>query len=247
VYLYNQNWQGADSAATAVIGNSALFGLDTLNGVFLMNSPEAIWQLQPVNIGANTEDALLFILPAAGPNTTIYPVYLDTALIHSFELNDQRLTHWVGSVSASGTTYYFPFKYKINALNAQVNEYEMVLRLGEQYLIRAEAKTWEAGMGTPAVLADFDTLRSRAGLTPYSGATDKSSMLNALYHERRAELFTEWGQRWLDLKRTGTADAVMSIATPLKGGQWSSSAELYPLPTLDLKADAHLTQNPGYN
>ena len=38
----------------------------------------------------------------------------------------------------------------------------------------------------------------------------------AILHEHQVELFTEWGDRWFNLKRTGNVDAVMTIVTPLK-------------------------------
>lgn len=245
-YLYLKNWKSADSAASAVISNSAEFTLSTLNDVFLKTSPEAIWQLQPVNSGQNTQDALLFILPSTGPNTTTYPVYLDTSLVNSFEPGDQRRTQWVDSVSVSGTIYYYPYKYKINELNAAVNEYTMVLRLGEQYLIRAEAETQLTGMASAQAISDIDTIRNRAGLPNYSGLTDMVDFLNEIYHERRIELFVEWGNRWLDLKRTGMVDSVMTLATKIKGGNWSTYQQLYPLPASDIKTDPNLTQNLGY-
>jgi hypothetical protein len=66
--------------------------------------------------------------------------------------------------------------------------------------------------------------------------------------ERQVELFTEMGHRWLDLKRTGTIDAVMSIEAPKKGPgiTWESTDALFPLPFNDLQRDKNLTQNPGY-
>jgi starch-binding outer membrane protein, SusD/RagB family len=49
VYLYVEDWANAESLATGVIGNTADFGLlKDLNAVFIKNSREAIWQLQPV-------------------------------------------------------------------------------------------------------------------------------------------------------------------------------------------------------
>jgi hypothetical protein len=60
--------------------------------------------------------------------------------------------------------------------------------------------------------------------------------------ERRVELFCEWGNRWFDLKRTGTAAAVLGAE---KTG-YSANAALYPLPQTQIQLDNQLTQNPGY-
>jgi hypothetical protein len=66
--------------------------------------------------------------------------------------------------------------------------------------------------------------------------------LASITHERQTELFCEWGHRWLDLKRTGQAGAVLA---PIKS-QWTPDAQLYPIPQQELTVDPNLTQNPGY-
>lgn len=248
--LYTGDWSGADSAATALINNSSLFSLDTLNGVFLANSNEAIWQLQPVQSGWNTPDAQFYIIPSTGPSSS-WPVYLSPQLLNSFEAGDQRRVggNWVDSVIAGGTTYYYPYKYKSATFGVAVTEYEMVLRLGEQYLIRAEAEANGAGGGTNAAIMDLNMIRARAGLPGYAGAIDKTSVLNAILHERQVELFTEWGNRWLDLKRTSTVNEVMSAVTPIKSGgvtTWNVNQQWYPIALGELQADPNLSQNNGY-
>jgi starch-binding outer membrane protein, SusD/RagB family len=243
-YLYQQKWDSAVIEATAVINQNTLYSLDTLNGVFLANSNEAIWQLQPVNAGQNTQDALLFVLPPTGPDGISFPVYMDTVLVDAFEPGDQRRANWVDSANVGNVTYYYPYKYKANTSNATtVTEYEMVLRLGEQYLIRAEAEAWlnELGQAT----ADLDTIRSRAGLGATSANT-QTDMLTAIYHERQVEFFTEWGHRWLDLKRTNLVNTVMSTVTPEKGGQWNPDWQWYPISLYELQHDHNLVQNNGY-
>ena len=248
-YLYTKDYADAVLQADSVINNALLYSLDTLNGVFLMNSTEAIWQLQPTNSQHNTEDGWLFILPPTGPSASYspYPVYLSNDLLSTFELGDQRRTNWVDSVIVNSDTFYFPYKYKSATLGATLKEYQMVLRLGEQYLIRAEAEANGASGGTAAAIADLNVIRNRAGLQNYSGATDTTSVLNVILHEREVEFFTELGQRWLDLKRTGTVDAVMTLACPRKNGSsWNSYQQLYPIYYNDILSDPNLTQNPGY-
>jgi len=248
-YLYKGNdYDNAENKSTELISNLSIYSLDTLNGVFLKNSKEAIWQLQPVNNGRNTEEARTFILTTSGPTTnTARPVFLSDTLLNSFQAGDQRKSKWVNSVvtTGSGIKYYYPFKYKNNS--AAVTEYLMVLRLGEQYLIRAEARIQK---GNPSgALSDLNTIRQRAGLTDYSGPTDKNSLLAAILHERQVELFTEWGSRWLDLKRTETLDALMTVVTPKKTAglvQWSSYKKLYPISFSDIQKDPNLVQNSGY-
>jgi starch-binding outer membrane protein, SusD/RagB family len=249
-YLYNQNYDSAALVSSEIINNTSLFDTLPLNQVFLKNSLEAIWQLQPVNAGWNTEDARVFILPPTGPTSSSptqgFPVYLSESLLSSFEYGDQRRLNWVDSVIANGVTYYYPYKYKSASLNAPVTEYTMVLRLGEQYLIRAEAEANGGGGGIGAAVADLNVIRNRAGVGSYSGGTDVQSVLAAIMHERQTELFTEWGNRWLDLKRTSVVNSVMTVVAPLKGTVWNPNWQLYPLPAYDIAQDPSLQQNPGY-
>ena len=115
---------------------------DSLDQVFIGNSTEAIWQLQPVAGGFNTFDGYNFILPdAPNPSNPLNSVALTQALSSSFEAHDARRSHWIGQRIAGSDTFYFPFKYKqsYGAGAAAPTEYQMVLRLAEQYLIRAEA------------------------------------------------------------------------------------------------------------
>jgi len=244
-YLYTGDYVNAEAQATAVINNASLYSLSSLNDVFLKNSTETIWQLQPVRTGtqSNTGEGALFILPATGPDASSYPVYLSNTLINSFEVGDQRKANWVDSAIAGGITYYYAFKYKIGMKDTSTTEYIMIMRLAEQYLIRAEARAQQNNI--PGAQTDLDTIRTRAAL-PATSANDKASLLTAILHERQVELFTEWGHRWFDLKRTSNIDAVMATIAPLKGGSWSPFKALYPIPEGEKNLDPSMTQNTGY-
>jgi hypothetical protein len=251
-FLYMGDYLNAESQASAVIGNLTTFNLsDSLDDVFLKNSNEAIWQLQPVTLLHNTEDGWIFNLPISGPTdisgASVYPSYLSSQQVNSYEANDLRKTHWVGSIvsTTDGKTYFYPYKYKIAILGAPVTEYLMVMRLGEQYLIRAEARTQLGNVN--GAQTDLNSIRVRAGLTN-TVANDKTSLLAAVIHERQTELFTEFGHRWFDLKRTGNVNAVMTVITPQKGNGsgWQPYQQLYPLPQDDLNKAPNLKQNTGY-
>jgi starch-binding outer membrane protein, SusD/RagB family len=239
VYLYNKEWRNAEIQSTNVISNSTMFDLvGDLNQVFLMNSPEAILQLQPATPGYNTNEGAALILTST-PTT----VSLSREFLNSFESGDSRKAKWIDSISANGSVFYFPFKYKIR-IGDQISEYSMVLRLAEQYLIRAEARAQQGNI--LGAQEDLNIIRSRAGL-PNTTASSQSDLIAAVQHERRAELFTEWGHRWFDLKRTNTVDNVMSVITPTKGGDaWKSYQQYYPIPITDILANKSLTQTDGY-
>jgi hypothetical protein len=248
VYLYAKQYVLAEAAATAVIAHADLYGLEPdLSNVFLANSQEAIWQLQiPLpNNGQATYDGANFILQA-DPNGS-GGVSVSPQLLNSFEAGDKRRTNWVHDTTFAGTPYAYPYKYKQGINVSTVAEYGMVLRLAEQYLIRAEARAYQGKL--PEAIADLNAIRNRAGLGNYVGsATDPAAILGAILHERQVELFTEWGHRWFDLIRTGTVNSVMGVVTPLKGGTWDPDRHqtLYPIPQIELGKDNNLTQNPGY-
>jgi hypothetical protein len=66
--------------------------------------------------------------------------------------------------------------------------------------------------------------------------------LQAIERERRVELFCEWGNRWLDLKRTNRALVVLG---PLKPNL-NQNTLLYPIPVKELNTNPNMSQNPGY-
>lgn len=241
VYLFIGDYSKAELQATDVISNP-LFELDnSLNSVFLANSSEAIWQLQPVNSGWNTEDARLFVINSAPSGSK--PVSLSQALLNAFNQNDMRKKYWVKDTTIDGKLLSYPYKYKRAEQDDPVTEYLMVLRLAEQYLIRAEAKV-QLGIGT--AVDDLNVIRNRSGLLNYSGSLDKSSLLAAIFHERQVEYFSEWGHRWLDLKRTGAVDAIMTKVCAQKGGVWQSHKQLYPILYTEIERGQNITQNTGY-
>lgn len=249
-YLYNKDYSKAEIEASKLIENSGLFNLTALNSVFLKNSSECIWSLQGVTLNRNTEDGLTFIIPTSGPsngNDLSNPVYLSNSLLNSFEPDDQRklVGNWISTLTIPASIYYFSYKYKQGAGSTPGQEYLVMLRLAEQYLIRAEARAYLNNIA--GAQSDLNLIRNRAGLSD-TPAADKSSLLSAILIERRHELFTEMGHRWFDLKRTENVNSVMTDETPIKsnGLPWSSYQQLYPILFSDILGNPNLTQNVGY-
>jgi len=242
-YLYTGDWVNAEAQATMVINSGQYSLLGDLTKVFLKNSQETIWSLRPVIANQNTPDAVSFSLTAA-PNPALVNVSLQNKLLNAFEQGDKRRSSWVDSIITGGATYYLPRKYRVGVVvNTPLIEYSMVLRFAEQYLIRAEARAEQDNLSGAA--ADLNTIRSRAGLGGTTAAT-KAGMRTAILHERQTELFTEWGHRWLDIKRTSSVDSVMKVDCPLKNTTWNTMAQWWPIPLTNIQANNKLTQNPGY-
>ena len=251
-YLYMQKWDSASAMADSVIGNTS-YSLETPAQVFRTSSKETIWSLaMPSNV-SEAEQYNYYIhgmpSPIVSPNTNAtYSVYasLNTAVVNAFEAGDLRLSNWVREVFVTGVspavTYYFPAKYTAPAAS---DENEIMLRLSEVYLIRAEARARLTDIS--GAQSDLNMVRARAGLgnTP---ATDAAGLLDAILRERRVELFTEGASRFFDLKRTGNIDPVMTAFAPTKirVATWSPYMQLFPIPLNDLIQDPNLTPNPGY-
>lgn len=250
-YLFLGQWTDAEESASSIISNTTQYQLTSVNQVFLKNNKETIWALQPVLFGYNTVDASIFVIPAEGPGE-LNPVFLNEDLMEDFESNDLRKTNWTEKIVANGETYYYPYKYKVirsNNSSAPVTEYNIVMRLAEQYLIRSEAKARQGNLS--GAISDLDKIRERAGLMLIKDTNPnigKERLIDLIVTEKRAEFFTEWGHRWLDLKRTGKVDEVMAIMTLKKGNNsgWKSYQQYYPITLDELKLNPSLTPTPGY-
>lgn len=259
VYLFTGNNAGAVKEATEVMAQTDLYQLEgNLNSVFLKNSSEAIWQLQQNSLsGGESAEALgtatpegFYLLPTP-LHTGIPAAVLSSYLLKAFEPGDLRRSEWVDSTdyAFNGITsrYLFPYKYKVGKDNRVVGgaatEYYMVLRLAEQYLIRAEAAAIDGQTG--AAIDDLNVIRRRADLEDLPKTLTKDQVLTAVAKERQTELFVEWGHRWMDLKRTGKASAVLS-AIPAKQPWRGDYQLLYPIPVEEIRKDHFLIQNPNY-
>ena len=232
VYLYLENWSAAEAESSTLI-SSGLFRLAPLNDVFLIDGNELIWHIDERDGVLPTFEGWTYII---GSIPTF--VSLSDDLIAGFEEDDNRLDQWVGSIEFNGAPVYFPFKYKTRFGDS--DERLAMFRLGEQYLIRAEARAQQNNIA--GAQADLNMIRNRAGL-PNTMANDQNTLLEAIFNERRAELFTEFGNRWFDMKRTGRADAILGAIKPL----WDDTDILWPVPPSEFQRNPGLgEQNPGY-
>jgi hypothetical protein len=235
VYLYQQKWKEAATQSGSLLQTGAIVGLDSLNKVFIKNSNETLLQFWRQN---GFSAAGLVYIPNAGEEPN-YP--LTNWLLNSFEPGDRRKTAWLDSTNAGPSIEYFPFKYKKNKTSTGSDaEYAMVLRLGEQYLIRAEALINTNDL--PGAIADLNQLRARAGLAPLTNMYTQNQLLALLQRERWSELFGEWGYRFVDLKRWGQLDAVLGQHK----SSWKPGAALLPIPQQEINKNPFLIQNPGY-
>ncbi|WP_433811355.1 RagB/SusD family nutrient uptake outer membrane protein [Flavobacterium johnsoniae] len=237
ICLYMELWEEAANYASAVINQKELYTWPVpLNVVFLKDSRSTIWQLMPVTAGRNTYEGNSNIFTQGPPPSAA----ISSELLNAFSSKDQRKTQWVKAVSTGGTTWYHPYKYKQQSSTAASAEYSIVLRVSEQYLIRAEARAHYGDL--IGAKEDVNKIRNQAGLDDTDALTS-SEIIDAVLAERRLELFTEHGHRFFDLKRTGKLNAVLSPVKP----QWKNTNRQLPLPESELLLNPNLNpQNEGY-
>lgn len=236
VCLYAGVWEESSNAASAVLNNTVLYPFETdLNKIFLKESTSTIWQLSPKSTTGNTNEAATFIFTSTPPALSA----MNKDLVLAFEAGDQRAVKWVKTITNGGTRWYHPFKYK-KKTNTGTVENSIIFRLGELYLIRAEARA-RAGELIGAK-QDLNVIRTTAGLANTTALTQQE-LLIAILQERRVELFTEFGHRFFDLKRFNQINEVLSAS---KSG-WDANDVLFPIPETEIDLNGNLApQNPGY-
>jgi hypothetical protein len=263
-YLYLKDWGNAELYADEVINNGG-YSLESLDNTFSKTSKESIFQLAlPAQIESNDfieisalqpsfplyllppSDRDMFLDPDNYNEYTSYLIpsnYLSDHLIMAFEEGDERLNKWInfnGSANIDpyfGRKFYFPTKYKMDPWQSVY----VILRLGEIYLIRAEARAMQNK--TDLASGDLNKIRKRAGLENTTALTP-DALINAIAKERQTELFAEWGHRFFDLKRTGKAIEVLSQIPDKKA--ITETKLVFPIPQSEIIANPNLKQNPGY-
>lgn len=253
VYLTLNDFEKASYYSTLVIERSDLFDLVALSDVFLANNKESIFQLAQTTENSDLRNATPEGYAIWPLNSTISSSSLTPNMLSRFEYGDRRNNIWIHQfedAESEGGVVSIPAKYKVGRHNsilmAPAEEYYVVLRLAEQYLIRAEARIQGVNGGVKHGVEDLNVIRRRAGLPDLPLELTKEKALDALWKERETELFAEWGHRWFDLIRSGRASSFLSKLPQFQpwDGDWQL---LYPIPEVEINVNPRLTQNPGYN
>lgn len=245
VYLYTENYPLAESNATEVIQAANLYSMVPTatmgTALFVKNSAESIWQLpQPLQATNQYTTETASFLPSSNTltalNFQLRPTFLDIFTGTA----DRRRSLWMRDLTIGGSVYVVPAKFKYRtqaeAVAANVTESQIILRLAEQYLIRAEARV-KINANINGALSDLNVTRQRAGLGALT-ATDPIILLQEIALEYRKEFFCEQAFRWFNLKRTGQADAVLSALKP----SWKPEAKFYPIAQSILNTNPNLLQ-----
>lgn len=233
MYLYTQQWNLAKQYAELLI-NNPIYELESIENVFLKTSKSAIWQLKPLTEGGNAMEAYSYVFTSSpAPNAE-----LTQNLLAAFEPNDMRKLNWVKIVN-SDTHSAHSNKYKIVGFTTPSQEYSIIIRIEEMYLIAAEAA---------AELNDFDTtnnyintIRNRAGLQSLN-ISNINDAIRDILKERRIEFFCEFGHRFYDLKRRNRLNEITYTKST-----WKSHLQYWPIPEVEMNLNPNLKpQNDGY-
>lgn len=238
VCLFDGEYEMAKRNSTELINSNRYTLAASPNDVFSPQSTETIWSLMSVNPARATQEGFTFI-PSS---STARPAYvISNTVLDAFETDDLRKSQWIRTNTVNGQPYSYPYKYKMRTSDGSTDlERYVVLRLAEQYLIRAEAETKLKNYA--AAIVDVNRIRQRANLEDFPSTDDPSAILREIEKQRQLELMCEWGHRWFDLKRTGRIDDILQQVKP----QWNANDVLYPIPQTQLDRNPFLVQNTGY-
>ncbi|MDH6308573.1 hypothetical protein M2451_000884 [Dysgonomonas sp. PFB1-18] len=267
VYLYQEKWQDAYDNASAVISNTnygyALIDYSKIWRLEGENSSESLFEIQargtsPAHgiqqysetqgarggtgwgwgFNTPTQDLLnaFNAETSAQPGVTGDVIRRDATII----FNNSTLYDGYELKNCENPMYNMKAYSSANKGAGDGDKNLRYLRLGEIYLIKAEAGN-ELGKTTEA-LAALNDIRDRVKLTKVT-TTNKDELRKAIWHERRLELAFEH-DRWFDLVRTGQAESVMKAhGKPFIKGKH----ELFPISNTQLLNTPSLGQNPGWS
>lgn len=240
LYLYRKNWAKADEYATKLIESTDYQLLKPFSSWFandVVGTRESIFEL--AYSAANPSTIRQQMQHSTNGGTYRYaPTDKFVQLLNDPAVSGGR-SALIGKVTQAGTTLWFGnLYYRKNSTDPAY-----VLRIAEQYLIRAEARA-RLGLieGATGGLNDLNEVRKRADVEPLT-LTTANDLLLAIESERRIELAWE-AHRWFDLARTGRAKTVLEAIDPTI--KVDAHETVFPIPVTQLQLDKNLEQNTGY-
>ena len=233
IYLLREEWELAEQMAGTILQSPLYEFEEDINEVFHKTGKHILWQLKPENNGDATTEAGFYYFDNVAPNA--YTLTQDLMAI--FTGNDLRKQAWMAEVTFDGESWYRPYKYKNRSDNT--SEYSVVFRLEEAYFIMAEVLANQNRVDE--ALPYLNATRERAGLVAFTSLSEED-FIDELLAEKRREFFTEFGHRFLDLKRTGRLDELSAVKA-----NWEAYMQVWPLPQDELLLNPNLNpQNTGY-
>lgn len=139
----------------------------------------------------------------------------------------------------------FAYQNPGQQVNAYVSNNLALFRLGDILLLDAEAQTMTGN--TSAAVAEMNQTRERANIGDYSGPTDQTNLVQAVFNERTRELIGE-GQTYYDMIRTDTVLHSLTEVLNFPPVRVTEKGYYWPLDLGSLfSLDPVLTQNPYWS
>lgn len=259
MYLYAKDYVKAEQYASLVISsvplaskaNFPLIWTDATQSEVLFSVVYSSGEGSPsagVHIGSSNRNRFR----PATPLTNFYDQTNDV------RFNSYYASRPSGTPSATNPRTIVPFSANtrkiVNKFMARSTTYDnlvnwKVIRTGELYLIRAEARAMQGGAKEALGLQDLNDLRA-ARITGYTPVVLTGQALkDEIQLERRKELFGE-GHHWFDLRRTTKtiSRTDFSLASTKLTLAPSAREWVWPIPQGELDANPNMAgqQNPGY-
>ena len=221
VALYTGDKQTAAELAESLIAD-ARYKLDSYDKIFRGgNNNEVIFAFSCLTIESNIAISTLFY-SYNHPNSGSYVYAPAKEVMNMYADTDTRKEVSITTMDNLNFINKYPSGQK-------GTDPVVISRLGEMYLISAEAQGLSKGLGR------LNELRAVRGLPAVYPATE-AAFIDAVLDERRLELLCE-GHRWYDLVRLGKAVEELGIL---------EYQTLMPVPEKERQANKNLTQNAGY-
>lgn len=251
INLYAKNYAEAERYASLVITGVPLATAAAFPNIWKDASvADVIWSV-PFSAGEGSPSNSLHV---ASSNRNRYRPTAAIQALFDNKTADVRYASYIAS-RATGSTAVINTDPASTITRKIVNKYIgrnaaldnlvnwKVFRTGEMYLIRAEARALQTGKEALA-LTDLNALRA-ARITGYAPVVlTGEALLNAIYTERRKELFAE-GHRWFDLKRTTRVVTRTDNTGAAPGFQATLSATsriwVFPIPQAEIDANPNLS------
>lgn len=234
VLITRQQYAEAETVLRRIIQSPLYQWQPDVKETFRKSGSHILWQLKPLYAGEATNEVLLYYFESAVP--TLYS--LSDNLVSSFSAEDLRRQYWISDITIDQQTYYRPEKYM--RLYDNADEYSIIFRLEEVYLLLAEALVQQGKLSES--LPYLNAVKDRAGLSHVPLNLTAEQLRDEILAENRKEFFTERGIRFTTLKRLNRLSD-LSTHKP----QWKPHHVLWPLPFSELSLNPNLNpQNNGY-
>ena len=236
-HLYNGQWEDALKYSNDVITLSSNYKLVTPFGFWfrggVTQTEESIFEIafSPQNTnGLRTP----MTLQNKGGEYRFRPTDGVVKTLKTRSKGGSRLALLDSAIQSGVTRYAGALYYRSPATDPSY-----ILRIAEQYLIRAEAKAQLDDLS--GAMEDLNLIRNRSNLQNITAGT-KEEILDAILEERRFEFLWET-HRYFDLTRTNKLEEEIETLKP--NLTITPKLNLFPIPSNEVILGG-LEQNPGY-